>query len=373
MARSRQLIVVLAVVLLGIGASCSAVKRFVYVTLEPDKLEARAPVAGVGSHSAQACGACHTEIAAEWASSRMGQAFTEPLFAHDYAEEGEPYWCLRCHAPLEEQQPILDEGLRTIRPLSAKGEPNPHFDAELQAEGVTCVVCHLHDGVMVAGIDDPQGAPHPAASGDEAGEACERCHQLAKPPLSNLDGPLIDTYNQWRAWQEATGRDEDCVSCHMPTVERAVALGGPTRMGFSHTFPGAWDDALLADALRVQGMSRTDGAVIVEVENRTGHNLPTAEPARALVLRLLDADGGVVDEVALLRRVPLPKLIDEGDDRLRPAEVRAIALADPGEMGAQVRIVLDRVYAHRELAQAAGVPQEAWEGLIWEGAAPVVD
>jgi len=368
--RSRQLLVALAIVLLGLGASCSAVKRFVYVTLEPEKLEARPPVAGVGSHSAQTCGACHTEIAAEWASSRMGQAFTEPLFAHDYAEEGEPYWCLRCHAPLEEQRPILDDGLQTIRPLAAKGEPNPHFDAELQAEGVTCVVCHLHDGVMVAGIEDPQGAPHPAAGGGEARGSCERCHQLAKPPLSNLDGPLIDTYGQWRAWQAATGRDEDCVSCHMPAVERPAALGGPTRIGSSHAFPGAWDDELLADALRVRGLSRADGAVIVEVENLTGHSLPTAEPARALVLRLLDVDGGVVDEVALLRRVPLPKLVDEGDDRLGPAEVRAITLADPEGQGAEVRIVLDRVHAHRELALAAGVPQEAWEGPIWEGPAP---
>ena len=59
--------------------------------------------------------------------------------------------------------------------------------------------------------------------------------------------------------------------------------------------------------------------------NRAGHRFPSADPARALVVRLGE------QEVVIARRVPLPKMKDEGDDTLLPAETRAIRMARTGD------------------------------------------
>jgi hypothetical protein len=67
-------------------------------------------------------------------------------------------------------------------------------------------------------------------------------------------------------------------------------------------------------------VARVADGVEVTLENRAGHRFPSADPSRALVVR----GGGA--EVVLARRVPLPKLKDEGDTTLGPAERRTIRL-----------------------------------------------
>lgn len=314
-----------------------AVRAAIFASLEPAPLPPIVLPEGVADSSAETCAVCHPDAYREWSATRMARAVTDPVFLADFEAQGQPFVCLRCHAPMAEQQPFVVTGLRSIRPVAGRGLPNPDFDAELHVQGVTCVVCHVRDGAMVGPIADPQGAPHPTAHDPDLGTRCQRCHQLEPPPLSNLERALPDTHAEHAEWQQITGATEGCAYCHMPRVERPAAVDGPVRQVRRHTFTGAWDVELVRGSVRVLDVRREGDRVLVRVENLAGHAVPTAEPARALELVVLDADQAVIGAVELARKVPLPRLREEGDTSLRPAEERLIEIPITGEP-AQLRV-----------------------------------
>ena len=284
---------------------------WVWTQLDPTPLPVLSPPHGT-TLSASSCRPCHLEIYDEWKASMMGQAMTDPAFVADFELQGQPFICLRCHAPLVEQQPRTALGLLSVKPLIPLSLGNGSFEAELQAEGVTCVVCHLEDGAMVGSLTDPK-APHPTRSG-QVEDTCARCHQVEITPLSNLNRPITDTVREWERWKDETGRPERCIDCHIP-----------------HTWHGAWNDEMVRSGLVIDAKRDGDG-VVVTLENRAGHNFPSGDPARALVVRSGET------EVVLARRVPLPRLIDEGDSSLLPAEIRELRLP-PG----RIQVVFQRL------------------------------
>lgn len=363
------LVVVGLTALIALPLRAAGLRGYVWERLEPTAWEPMAPPSGVGSLSATACGACHVEIAAEWRISMMGQAMTDPIFTADHQGGSHLFWCLRCHAPLAEQQPEVVSGLAGLRPLQAKSVANPDFDAALQAEGVTCVACHLRDGALVGGIEDPVGAPHPTAVDRDwvGGEACGRCHQLAAPPLSRLDRPLADVMGEWEEWKAETGRTESCADCHMPRIERPVVAGGLVRAGHQHNFAGGWDDDMVRSGVTVVDIARVEAGVVVRLRNEAGHRNPTNDPARALVVRVRPhtASGpGEATEVVLSRLIPLPKVRDAGDTTLGPGETRSVLVAFPpgalaASTGASVQVIYERLRFLTEVADRAGVPEAA--------------
>ncbi len=287
----------------------------------PDYPSAQLP-APLTSASAQTCRACHPQQYDDWSASRMGQAMTDPFFLADWADQDHVFVCLSCHAPLPEQQPMVVHGLASLKPLRPLGTDNPRFDPALQREGVTCVVCHLIDGVMVG--PDGDRAPHPTRGDPAFREAsrCEPCHQVDIPPLApRLDRPLADTVAEWRRWRAQTGRTETCTDCHMP--------------GRRHTFPGAFDADLLRSGLEVQLDCGAPETIGVTLTNRAGHRFPSADPLRALVIRHGDA------EIVLARRVPLPRYVDLSDTTLEVSERRTVSL--PRTRGADLIVTMQPV------------------------------
>src|SRR4051812_16811909 len=97
------------------------------------------PVAGTGTDLD--CARCHTTEYASWAASRHARAFTNPTFATSWRGAGRDRWCLHSHAP-----PIADDA-----PL-----PSPEL-----ANGVSCAVCHVRDGVVLSSHAPRAAAPHP--------------------------------------------------------------------------------------------------------------------------------------------------------------------------------------------------------------------
>ena len=279
--------------------------RVVWARLDLAAIDPGPPPPPLSSLSAEGCRPCHPAQYADWSRSAMGRAMTDPIFLADYEHQGELFVCLFCHAPLAAQQPLRVSGLATVRPLRPRAQPNPGFDPALQREGVTCVACHLRDGVITG--PDEVTAPHPTRADPTFADPslCEGCHQVAVPPLTRLDRPIADTHGEWKRWQQATGRTESCADCHMPDRR--------------HTWPGAFDAPLLRAGLDVS-VAAEDDRVLVTLHNKAGHRFPTADPARALVVRLGE------HEVVLARRVPLPKMVDLGDTTLGPDEVRTISL-----------------------------------------------
>ena len=311
-----------------------------------------APPDGLHTNSAEFCGACHIDIYQEWAGSMMGQSFTDPVFQAEWHHGEEFQWCLNCHAPLQNQQPLIVDGVSTLRPPTVSGTPNPDFDPALQAEGVTCVVCHQEESAIRAPHADVQ-APHAVVHDPtlSSPESCENCHQMTILPFTKVKRPLTDSHNEWEEWKAQTGRTEDCLDCHMPAITRPVVPGGVPREGRMHTFPGAWNDQMVQSALQVVPPERVGDTIQVQIENLAGHRFPSGEPARVLFVRLdiqNTSDQSIYNaEERIERRVEGPGARERYDTTLAPAERRTVTFDVPPEIApmaatARVELVFDR-------------------------------
>lgn len=348
--RKRLVLVAAAVVVALLAPGC--LRAYVFARLPGPVLGREVPPAGVASLSAEACGACHAEIAAEWRASRMAQAWTNKLFQADFAAQGEPYVCRYCHTPLVEQQPQVVTGLASLKPVRGEGHDNVAYDEALRDEGVNCAACHVRSGAVVGPLGGT-AAPHAVTVDPEFAsvERCAPCHQSPAPPFTGLSRPLLDVVAEWTEWKLVTGRQESCVDCHMPSVTRPLTAYTGPRQGRRHTFPGGWDDRLLSTALRLERVERTPAGVVVVVTNLAGHRLPTSDPMRSLSLRatLATVDGRAPQStVAIDRRVDFPAYEERWDTTLAPGETRAVVLpfqaADLGlSTGADVSAWFTRV------------------------------
>lgn len=264
------------------------------------------PVPGLTDLSAKTCAACHPDIAAEWAQSVHSQAWVDPQFQAEIGKSGNRWLCLNCHTPLLQQQDLWPRALvdgDVERPILAA---NPSFDPALRDEGVTCAGCHVRDGVIV-GPGLGGDAPHPVQvdEGLRSGAACERCHQAQASYEGKPFVCVFDTGEEWRASPYAAEEGRTCVGCHMPTVQRPAAVGGPVRTVARHWWRGAGIPKIPgrypppeANAPGLDVQARLEGREIaVRMSNAAaGHRLPTGDPERWISVELVfhGADGADV-------------------------------------------------------------------------------
>jgi hypothetical protein len=72
---------------------------------------------------------------------------------------------------------------------------------------------------------------------------------------------------------------------------------------------------------------KVDGGIEVQIENLAGHDLPTAEPGRRVVVRVDLAEGGGVRktrEARIERRIDARTFREAGDTSLRGGETRLV-------------------------------------------------
>jgi hypothetical protein len=329
--------------------------------------------APAGQLSARACLPCHAAAHGEWAASRHGQAFTNAIFQREYRDQPLE-WCVHCHAPLREQ-------LAEVRSGAGATTTGP-----LAAEGVGCAACHLRGGRVLAASRRP-GSPHQTdVRADFGGPGyCGGCHQFNFPIIQNGGGgagrvvsysrhPMQDTVAQHARGPHA---GTPCLQCH------GGSPGG-------HAFPGGHDPAMRARAVTLDAC-RAGGTLRLIVANvGAGHNVPTGDLHRHLVLRAWR--GGAPErlhQVLFGRRfAPAP---DGGkhtvaDTTLPPGARRAVDIPlgalGPGRADEPVRVELRLVYTidefpipGRELAEPSYGTITARE-LVWPrlpacGRAPV--
>ena len=279
---------------------------------------------GLTSIRAKDCGACHQEIYEEWQTSMHAKAWTDEYYQVDRAWEDNPPVCDNCHIQLETQRGYLVAGFQDSDRLYPIKEPNPHYDPELQNEGVTCAVCHLREGKIV-GPYKTDLAPHPVQvdPGFLAGSSpCHICHVVGgdrwdtfykRPPCATLSEV------------EDAEQKPDCVGCHMPPVTRPMAKGAPPREGGKHLFHGGHHPYRVKSALKVEYSREDRGGEAVFTFTLTNvganHFLPTGTPDRHLTLelKLLDQKNNEIDreEFQMIRRfIWRPFIIELNDSRL---------------------------------------------------------
>ena len=220
---------------------------------------------------AKDCGKCHVDIYHEWSQSDHAHAYTNPHFREatdDYAFEN----CLSCHAP----EPMLTAARPTVRSSGRE-------------EGVTCVSCHLEQGVL-SGPLQPTGKvhPHPIGVRPEVyydSGICGRCHEGTMDqwkPFRRRRGPASSAI--WgpatRKVTQATGG----VSNLLVAMEKEV----PVRR---HEFRIPPASASLGYVAMSAG--RSGSGVDITVENRCPHDLPTGDFGfRVVTLEVFAVDGG---------------------------------------------------------------------------------
>jgi hypothetical protein len=302
------------------------------------------PFPGTAGLSAASCGACHTEIAAEWAASTHSKAWVDPQFQAELTKDPDVGWiCLNCHTPLVAQQPELVVYEGSVR--GAARAPNPAFNEALRDEGITCLTCHWRsDGI--AAVHQDVKAPHPTVYAPELRESgtCTVCHEAQ----ARIEDALVCAFSTGTEWDEATP-GKTCPECHMPKVTRASAPGAPERIGGQHHWPGSllpkvpWTQAqaeLFSDwapgsdaQLTVQPTAAPGApvtATLTMVNARAGHRLPTGDPERHYVMTLVaEADGVTLGtSEATIGQVWewWPKAKKQGDTRPAPGESRDVSL-----------------------------------------------
>lgn len=286
---------------------------------------------GLASLKAESCGQCHREIYEEWKTSIHAHAYEDPFFQAYWKKDNNIWICLNCHTPLENQQPTLIKDIPRGRVEKAVEEPNPHYDPEYQKESVTCAACHVRDGVILGPFEDVV-APHPTKFDPKfrTAELCYRCHNVVSGPAQFYNVGPCGTYAEYEGkhWQE---RGFICQSCHMPEIERPVAVGGPIRRGRQHLWRGGHDPEMIKRALSIQVKADTDapkpgdrvGFTLTLVNAGAGHKIPTGDPDRFFTVEFIveDTHGKVLEQQSsTMGRWILwqPAIVELYDNRLLP-------------------------------------------------------
>ncbi|HLL25878.1 MAG TPA: multiheme c-type cytochrome, partial [Kofleriaceae bacterium] len=217
------------------------------------------------SLSPNQCGRCHNKQAREWRGSLHAGATSPGLAAQMWGmSKTDAASCLRCHAPLPEQQD----------------------DTTLYADAVSCAGCHVrgwtrHGPKNIAPSLVPlAGYPLETLAIYERSDFCAPCHQL--PARAAVAGrPLLNTYKEWLEGPYMR-RGVQCQHCHMPNRE--------------HTWKGIHDPQTFREGVQLATRAEVKGRAVTVTAKLTnvgaGHYLPTTPtPAAWLTIVLLDKNG----------------------------------------------------------------------------------
>ncbi len=291
---------------------------------------------GIDSLRAESCGACHREIYEEWKTSIHAQAYDDPFFQAYWKKDKHIWVCLNCHTPLENQQPTLIKDIPRGRVEKAVQEPNPRYDPAYQREAITCAVCHVRDGVIRGPYED-SAAPHPTQFDPafRTAQTCYRCHNVVSGPAQFYNVGPCGTYAEYEGKFFMQERGYICQSCHMPEIDRPVAVGGPIRRGRRHLWRGGHDPDMIKQAIAVEVKAdpvtpapRSTVAFTLTVLNAgAGHKIPTGDPDRHFTVEfeVEDAQRRVVARQSdTIGRWILwqPAIIELYDNRLLPLASR---------------------------------------------------
>ena len=316
------------------------------------------------SLSAADCGACHPRQYEDWQTSLHSRAMGPGVVGQtvDMRKEdpASARMCRRCHAPLAEQQPLLQ------RPADGRWVANPVFDAGLQQQGLTCAACHVRAHRRFGPPARTQGES-PAHAGFSAQTAfgksafCAHCHQFP-PGEYALNGKLMEnTYNEWLA-SDFARQSVQCQDCHMPDrrhLWRGIHDPAMVKKAVTITVSGAQASFEAGDTL---------SATIRVLNSGTGHYFPTYVTPKVFVrAQLLDAGGEAVSgslREAIIGRETTPDLSREiYDTRIAPGDFVDITYAHPLprpglQLWIEVRVEPDHFYErfYRGLLQS-GTPQ----------------
>jgi hypothetical protein len=230
-------------------------------------------------NSARTCGQCHKDFHQEWHGRSHAKAWTNPVYQEAIKKVKDPTSCHNCHIPDQ-----------VLKRLGRK----PSVRTELLDEGVNCVACHK-SGDAIHGPFGAQTDAHPSVKDPTFNQAdskalCTGCHNLKIGPVL----PVARDFEEAKLAEKG----KSCVGCHMPEIERHLAIApatgkpvGEKRKTRDHRVLGPYDVDYCAKAFQL-GARKDGDDVVLAVGNEAGHRVPglTLREFRFTV-RQLDAAG----------------------------------------------------------------------------------
>lgn len=257
---------------------------------------------GLVSLSAKDCGVCHVQHYAEWQKSTHANAWTDMQFQAELKKESSPFMCINCHIPLQNQQEYIIKGLENGDIYQPVKEKNPHFDAALQLEGITCASCHVRDN-MIIGPTGSTLAPHPVKKDNNhlSEKLCISCHNATAVITPTL-ACSFQTGDEWKAGPFYN--QKNCISCHMPETHRSVVAGMPERKSRFHSFPASGIpkspshhperlESLAFDLTLMKKIYAPTDSIIFSItltNAHAGHRVPTGNPERFIITEMILSD-----------------------------------------------------------------------------------
>ncbi len=280
--------------------------------------------------SAQKCGLCHTEFLAEWQGRAHARAWTDEVYQEALKGTPKPEACHGCHIPGD---------------VHARLGRKPRPRTALLDEGVTCVSCHKSGGSIHGPFgtktDAHPTAKNPAFTKSGSVHLCASCH-------GTKIGPVLPLARDYKAYRKKHGDDaKTCVECHMPEVERHLAVsivtGEPvgkkvkTRM---HKVLGPGDAEFCARAFAFSASA--DGAdLVLGITNRAGHRIP------GLTLRRFDVT--VTQLTAADKQLSEHSISISHENGIDVVEAREFRF-DLAKRAAKVRVAVDHVFRKKTMA-----------------------
>ena len=253
---------------LAICALAFATLSWTAVQDPEEEEDGRPPYERIDLPSVAACGGCHLEVYREWSRSLHAGAWTNDN-VRTATRNFEKKSCRPCHSPLS----VFTTGF----------DRRPDYRDFNQEDGVHCLSCHgLEDGVAAARTIE--GAPCRPRYSPELLRAdhCYPCHE-----------PTHQAFAEYRE-SDAFAVGVRCVDCHMQPREG--------RPGRSHGPNGGLNPEFVRRAL-AWSAALEDGAVRLELRNRTGHKFPGEIPSRSFLV-IVEFPGSERGPERLLLRKP---------------------------------------------------------------------
>lgn len=264
---------------------------------------------GLASLKSKDCGACHQDHYKEWLTSTHAHAWTDVQFQAEIRKESSPYMCINCHIPLENQQEYLIKGLVDGDIYQPVKEKNEHFDKSLQEEGINCASCHVRNNAII-GVKG-LSAPHKVVKDPEflSETLCIGCHNANY----KINKELVCTFETGDEWKAGPyNGKQNCISCHMETIDRELVKGFGHKKSHFHNFPGSGipkvkDETvamLLGFGFYPSKISDfySEGDTInfdFRVKNEfAGHKVPTGDPERFFTFefKIFDSESNIIFE-----------------------------------------------------------------------------
>jgi len=264
---------------------------------------------GLTSLSSKECGACHKNHYEEWKLSTHAHAWTDLQFQSELKKESSPFMCINCHIPLQNQQEFIIKGLVDGDIYQPVKEENPHFDKELQQEGINCASCHVRNGAII-GPTGTDKAPHKTVKDviHLSEELCISCHN-ANAVVTPTLACTFETGDEWKAGPFYG--EKNCISCHMEPTIREIVPGFGERKSHLHFFSGSGipkfdtvETTMLngykfyPSELKPSYTLNDEIGFRFNVKNElAGHKVPTGDPERFFLItfELKDENGKVLE------------------------------------------------------------------------------